>query len=130
MCEVPHILWFLYLYMTVDKLWKLSFLLLFASFTCGRFAIFTNGGNGNANWYLSFWFFSTNLFFTSGLLLAKYLRFQKPFTLLLTTFFTVLGLISSSPLGLMTLLGLPILVPFGVFVIIELLVVKAHSKLK
>jgi hypothetical protein len=114
--------------MTVDGLWTLILLLLVAGFFTGRLAIFTNGGNGNAPWYLLFWLFCTGLFFTSGLLVAKSLRLQKLFTFSLVLFLTLLGFVSSSPIGLMSLYSLTVLFSFAVFVIILLLVVKAKPR--
>ena len=116
--------------MTIDRLWRLSLFFLFGSFISGRFAIFTNGGNGNGRWYLLFWFLCTNLFLASGWMLAKSLQLPEKFTILLVGFLTFVGFVSSSPLGLMTLLGLPVLIPFGVFVVILLLIVKAKTRLK
>jgi hypothetical protein len=116
--------------MTIDRLWTLTLLLLVASLVTGRFAIFTNGGNGNLGWYLLLWLFCTSLFCTSGLLLAKLLRLQKVFTILLVAFLTLLGFVSSSVIGLMSLLGLPVLIPFSAFVVILLIVVKAKAVLR
>lgn len=116
--------------MTIDKLWTITLSLLIASFITGRFAIFTNGGNGNLGWYLLLWLFCTILFCTSGLLLARLLRLQKIYTVLLVAFLTLLGFVSSSVIGLMSLLGLPVLIPFSAFVIILLIVVKAKEAFK
>jgi hypothetical protein len=116
--------------MTKNKIWNLSLLLLSACFVTGRFAIFTNGGNGNGKWYLMFWLFCTSLFLTSGWLLAKSLQLRNNFMSLLIVFMTLTGFVSSSPIGLMSLLGLPVLIPFSIFVIILLLVVKAKMPLK
>jgi hypothetical protein len=117
--------------MTKNKIWNLSLLLLIACFVTGRYAIFTNGGNGNGRWYLLFWLFCTSLFLTSGWLLAKSLQLQYPFNIALIVFLTFLGFISSSVVGLMGFLGLPVLVPYSVFVVILLFVVKVKaSKMK
>ena len=111
--------------MTAEKLWKSTVLLPVACLITGRFAIFTNGGNGNIVWYLLFWLFGTGLFFTSGLLLAKTFQLQNRFTFVLVVFLTLFGFVGSSPIGLMTLIGLPVLLPFAVFVIVLLLIIKA-----
>src|SRR5215213_2606490 len=100
--------------MTRDRFWSLTLFLLSGSLLTGRLAIFTNGGNGNHGWFLLFWLFCTSLFCTSGFLLAKSLQLQKLFIILLVTFLTFLGFVSSSPIGLMSLLGLPVLIPFAI----------------
>jgi hypothetical protein len=116
--------------MTIDRLWNLTLIFLISGFIIGRFAIFTNSGRGNKIWFLLFWLFCTSLFFTSGWLLAKSLQIRKAFTVLLVAFLTIIGFVSSNVIGLMTLLGLPILIPFSMFVIILLLVVKAQTHMK
>ena len=63
--------------MSVNKIWVLTLAFLSMSLATGRFAIFTNGGNGNGGWYLLFWLFCTGLFMMSGWLLAKSLKVQR-----------------------------------------------------
>lgn len=112
--------------MTNERLWSLSLLLLLGSLFTGRFAIFTNGGNGNGRWYLLFWVFCTSLFCASSLLLAKSLRLEKQFTIILVVFLTLVGSICTSPIALMGFPGI-LLIPYAVFCIVLLIVVKAKA---
>ncbi len=98
-------------------------LLFLASLTFFYFALLATGENGNAGWYLLFWLFCTGLFITSSLLLSKLLRLRKLATSLLLIIFTLFGLYSSSPIGLMGF-GLPVLFLFGLFGAILLIVAR------
>ena len=111
--------------MTIDKLLKLTLVLLILSLITTRFAIFTNGGNGNLGWYLLLWLFCTSLFCTASLLLAKAIKLPRNQAIIFTVVFTLLGFISSSAIGLMSIIGLPVLIFFAVFVVCLLIIVKA-----
>ncbi|NJM53501.1 MAG: hypothetical protein HC846_09015 [Blastocatellia bacterium] len=113
--------------MTIDKLWKLTLILLILSLITGRFAIFTNGGNGNSVWYLLLWLFCTSLFYTASLLLAEVIKLPRNQAIILAGVFTLLGFISSSAIGLMSIIGLPVLILFTLFVVCLLIMVKAKS---
>lgn len=98
-------------------------LLFLASLTFFYFAALATGENGNAGWYLLFWVFCTGLFVASSLLFSRLLRLRELATSLLLIILTLIGLYSSSPIGLMGF-GLPVLLFFALFATILLIVAR------
>ncbi len=115
--------------MTLTQLWSLALVLLIGSLVSGYFAIFTNGGNGNSVLYLLFWLLCTILFSIGDLLSAKFFSIGKVHNILLITFLTFVGFVFSSPIGLMTVLGLAIIVGFFAYTLILLIMVKTKAVL-
>lgn len=110
--------------MGVKQSWAVSLWLLVTAVATGSAALSINGGNGNALLYLLFWLSCTTLFGASSYLLTKCLPklFSKKFVrVLLTVLCTLIGFVSSSPIGLMGLLGLLVLFLFFPGVVLLLL---------
>lgn len=112
--------------MSLRQLWISTLLLFLASLTFFYFAVLATGEYGNAGWYLLFWLFCTGLFVASSLLLSKLLKLRELATSLLLTIFILVGLYSSSPIGLMGF-GLPILLLFALFAAILLIVARVKG---
>jgi hypothetical protein len=113
--------------MKTDKIWMATLNLLLICLITYRLAVFSDDGSGNSFLYQLFWIACTGMFFTSSLLLAKLLKLQNLCKYSLVAFLTFLGCFSSSLLGLMSIFGLTVLIPYFVFVGVLLIVVIVKS---
>jgi len=88
----------------------------------GSLAIFIIGKIGNPVLILLFWLLCTTLFCVSSLFTVKFYAIEKAIDkILIVSFLTFIGFFCASSIGLMTILGLPVLVPFFVFIIVLLI---------
>jgi hypothetical protein len=114
--------------MTLKRLWKSALFLLIGSLTCGYLGIFNIiPDQFNPPTFFLFWILCTSLFCISSLLTIQFFGWDKLIDkVLLISFLTFIGFFSSSPIGLMTVCGLPVLAPF--FVLFILLLIGSSKK--
>ena len=114
----------------MKKLWVITLVGFVTSLIAGRQAIFTNGGNGNGEWYLLFWFTTVTAGISNSLMISRSLCLSEVKTAISVALVAGILLLFSSPLGLMAFFALPLLFAFFVLVLVSLIWFTATSRLK
>ena len=96
--------------------WLITIAFLTASLFTGRMALFTNGGNGNTGWFLSFWAVSIGLAIISCLLCSKTFHLKSTTTVKLTVAVSIIVFLFSNPVGLFVFFAIPLLLLFYLLV--------------
>lgn len=114
----------------MKKLWMITFLAATASLITGGQAIFTNGGNGNTEWFLAFWLFTVGAGVSFSLMLARHITLSGVKTINFTALVAGILFLFSNPIGLMVFFALPLLLAFYICAFALLVWIPVSSRIR